>query len=164
MLTFVPADDACEISQLKITNESASIRTLSLFSYVEWCLWNADDDMKNFQRNLSTGEVEIDGSAIFHKTEYRERRNHYAVYAVNTETDGFDTDRDSFLGAYHGNDLPEAVENGSCTNSVASGWSPIASHQINITLAPGETRSFVFVLGYIEVAEEIGRASCRERV
>ena len=154
VLTFVPADDACEISQLKITNESASIRTLSLFSYVEWCLWNADDDMKNFQRNLSTGEVEIDGSAIFHKTEYRERRNHYAVYAVNTETDGFDTDRDSFLGAYHGNDLPEAVENGSCTNSVASGWSPIASHQINITLAPGETRSFVFVLGYIEVAED----------
>ena len=154
VLTFVPADDACEISQLKITNESASIRTLSLFSYVEWCLWNADDDMKNFQRNLSTGEVEIDGSAIFHKTEYRERRNHYAVYAVNTETDGFDTDRDSFLGAYHGNDLPEAVENGSCTNSVASGWSPIASHQINITLAPGETRSFVFVLGYIEAAED----------
>ncbi len=147
-------DDACEISQLKLTNESDSVKSVSLFSYVEWCLWNADDDMKNFQRNLNTGEVEIVDSAIFHKTEYRERRNHYAVYSVNTKISGFDTDRDAFLGAYRGNNFPEAVEKGACSNSVASGWSPIASHQVDLTLAPGETKSFVFVLGYIEVPEE----------
>ncbi len=147
VLTFVPMDDACEISLLKLTNESASPKAISLFSYVEWCLWNADDDMKNFQRNLNTGEVEIVDSAIFHKTEYRERRSHYAVYAVNAKINGFDTDRDAFLGACRGNSLPEAVEKGACTNSVASGWSPIAAHQIDLTLAPGETRSFVFVLG-----------------
>ena len=154
LLTFVPMDDACEISQLKLTNESDSVKSVSLFSYVEWCLWNADDDMKNFQRNLNTGEVEIVDSAIFHKTEYRERRNHYAVYSVNTKISGFDTDRDAFLGAYRGNNFPEAVEKGACSNSVASGWSPIASHQVDLTLAPGETKSFVFVLGYIEVPEE----------
>lgn len=154
LLTFVPMEDACEINRLKLTNESDLVKTVSLFSYVEWCLWNADDDMKNFQRNLNTGEVEIVDSAIFHKTEYRERRNHYAVYSVNTKISGFDTDRDAFLGAYRGNSLPEAVEKGACTNSVASGWSPIASHQIDLTLAPGETKSFVFVLGYIEVPEE----------
>ena len=154
LLTFVPMDDACEISQLKLTNESDSVKSVSLFSYVEWCLWNADDDMKNFQRNLNTGEVEIVDSAIFHKTEYRERRNHYAVYSVNTKINGFDTDRDAFLGAYRGNNFPEAVEKGACSNSVASGWSPIASHQVDLTLAPGETKSFVFVLGYIEVPKE----------
>ncbi len=154
LLTFVPMDDACEISQLKLTNESDSVKSVSLFSYVEWCLWNADDDMKNFQRNLNTGEVEIVDSAIFHKTEYRERRNHYAVYSVNTKISGFDTDRDAFLGAYRGNNFPEAVEKGACSNSVASGWAPIASHQVDLTLAPGETKSFVFVLGYIEVPEE----------
>ena len=110
--------------------------------------------MKNFQRNFSTGEVEIVDSTIFHKTEYRERRNHYAVYSVNTAIDGFDTIRDEFLGAYNGTDDPTAVKNGACTNSVASGWQPIASHQINITLNPGETRSFVFVLGYIENPED----------
>ncbi len=154
VLTFVPMDDACEISLLKLTNESASPKAISLFSYVEWCLWNADDDMKNFQRNLNTGEVEIVDSAIFHKTEYRERRSHYAVYAVNAKINGFDTDRDAFLGACRGNSLPEAVEKGACTNSVASGWSPIAAHQIDLTLAPGETRSFVFVLGYIETTSE----------
>lgn len=154
VLTFVPMNDTCEISQLKLTNNSDCVKTISVFSYVEWCLWNADDDMKNFQRNLSIGEVEVVDSAIFHKTEYRERRNHYAVYSVNTSVDGFDTSRDAFLGAYRGAANPEAIENGSCTGSMASGWSPIATHQLNLTLQPGETKSFVFVLGYIENPQE----------
>ena len=154
VLTFVPMDDNCEISQVKLTNKSNASKNVSLFSYVEWCLWNADDDSRNFQRNLSTGEVEVIGSTIYHKTEYRERRNHYAIYSVNTPVDGFDTSRDAFLGAYRGANNPEVVENGQATNSIASGWSPIASHQINVTLAPGETKSFVFVLGYIENPED----------
>lgn len=123
-------------------------------SYVEWCLWNADDDSRNFQRNLSTGEVEVIGSAIYHKTEYRERRNHYAVYSVNAPVDGFDTSRDAFLGAYRGVANPETVEKGQAANSIAHGWSPIASHQINVTLKPGESKTFVFVLGYIENPED----------
>ena len=150
VLTFVPMDDNCEISQVKIKNNADVQKTLFLFSYVEWCLWNADDDSRNFQRNLSTGEVEVIGSTIYHKTEYRERRNHYAVYTVNTDVDGFDTIRDSFIGTYNGADKPEAVLAGRCTNSVASGWSPIAAHQIDITLAPGEETSYVFLLGYLE--------------
>ena len=154
VLTFVPMNDTCEISQLKITNNSSAPKTLSIFSYVEWCLWNADDDSRNFQRNYSTGEVEVVDSTIFHKTEYRERRNHYAIYSVNAKIDGFDTIREAFLGAYHGAYEPEAVKNGACTNSVASGWQPIASHQINVTLQPGETKSYVFVLGYIENPED----------
>ena len=154
VLTFVPVDDNCEISQVKLTNNSNAVKNISLFSYVEWCLWNADDDSRNFQRNLSTGEVEVVGSTIYHKTEYRERRNHYAVYSVNTKIDGFDTSRDAFLGAYRGANNPEVVANGKATNSMASGWYPIASHQINVSLAPGETKSFVFVLGYIENPED----------
>ncbi|MCL2252884.1 MAG: glycosyl transferase [Lachnospiraceae bacterium] len=154
VLTFVPMNDTCEVTQLKITNNSACAKTISLFSYVEWCLWNADDDMKNFQRNLSIGEVEVIESAIFHKTEYRERRNHYAVYAVNAPIDGFETIRDEFLGAYRGPECPHAVEEGQLKNNLASGWSPIASHQINLTIAPGETSSYIFVLGYIENEKE----------
>ena len=153
VLTFVPMNDNCELTSVKLTNASSAKKEITLFSYVEWCLWNADDDMKNFQRNLSIGEVEVIDSTIYHKTEYRERRNHYAVYSVNTKVDGFDTSRDDFIGAYRGADFPIAVENGACTNSVASGWSPVAAHQINVTLAPGETKSFVFVLGYVENPE-----------
>ena len=151
---FVPIGSTCEVNKLSLKNESKQPKTFTLFSYVEFCLWNAMDDMTNFQRNFSTGEVEIHGSAIYHKTEYRERRNHYAVYAVNAPIDGFDTDRDSFLGAYGENRAPQAVLNGSSTNSVASGWAPIGSHSIQITLAPGEQRDYVFVLGYIENLED----------
>ncbi len=154
LLSFVPMSDNCEIQKLTFTNESPSSKSFSVFSYVEWCLWNADDDMKNFQRNFSIGEVEVAGSAIFHKTEYRERRNHFAVYSVNAPITGFDTIREDFLGAYRGADKPQAVENGACTNSMASGWAPIASHQLDVTLTPGESKTFIFVLGYIENAEE----------
>ncbi len=150
VLTFVPMNDNCEISQIKIKNNDTVEKKISLFSYVEWCLWNADDDSRNFQRNLSTGEVEVDGATIYHKTEYRERRNHYAIYTVNTNVDGFDTIRDSFIGTYNGADKPKAVIAGKCTNSMASGWSPIAAHQIDITLAAGEEKSYVFLLGYLE--------------
>ena len=123
VLSFVPTDDTCEISQIKLTNKSSSAKSIKLFSYVEWCLWNADDDMKNFQRNFSTGEVEVVDSTIYHKTEYRERRNHYAIYSVNAKIDGFDTSRDAFLGAYHDNHDPEVVcENGQCTGSSTCCW------------------------------------------
>lgn len=150
LLAFVPVNDACEVNRLVLTNKSDTVKELSVFSYIEFCLWNAMDDMTNFQRNLSTGEVEVIGSDIYHKTEYRERRNHYAVFSVNTEVDGFDTDRDTFLGAYGTPAAPAVVTAGCAGNSVASGWSPVGSHQINVTLQPGESRSWIFVLGYVE--------------
>jgi cellobiose phosphorylase len=153
-LQFVPLGVTGEVHQLTVSNVSDAPKDVKLFSFVEFCLWNANDDMTNFQRNLSTGEVEIKGSVIYHKTEYRERRDHYSFFSVNTEVDGFDTDRDSFLGAYNGLDTPAVVAEGKSANSVASGWSPIASHGINISLKPGEEKTFVFVLGYIENPEE----------
>lgn len=148
--SFVPVDDTCEIHRVRIKNKSEDNKNIKLFSFVEFCLWNAQDDMLNYQRNLNTGEVEIKGSAIYHKTEYRERRNHYAFYSVNTPIDGFDTDRDTFLGAFNGFDTPDSVINGKSSNSVASGWYPMASHQINVALAPRESKEYIFVLGYIE--------------
>ena len=154
LLTFVPLEDSCEINQLTLTNDSEREKTIQLFSYLEWCLWNADDDMKNFQRNFSTGEVEIEGSILYHKTEYRERRNHYALFSVNTPITAFETDRDSFLGPYRSNQNPSAVEKGQLSNSVASGWSPIAAHQIDLILQPGESKTFIFVTAYVEVPVE----------
>lgn len=154
LVTFVPYDDPVELTKVTITNKGTAKKDISLFSYVEWCLWNADDDMKNYQRNLSIGEVEVIDSTIYHKTEYRERRNHYAVYSVNTKIDGFETSRDEFRGAYNGPDKPAAVIEGKLHNTIASGWYPIASHQINVSLAAGESKTFVFALGYVENAED----------
>lgn len=150
LLAFVPLHDSCEINRLVITNKSDSKRHLDLFSFVEFCLWNAQDDMSNFQRNFSTGEVEVIGSTIYHKTEYRERRNHYAIYTVNCPVDGFDTSRDEFIGVYNGFSDPQVVKEGMSHNSIAHGWQPIGSHHISIDLEPGESKSYIFLLGYCE--------------
>ena len=153
LLMFVPLGAPAEIHRVVIRNRSAVTKKLQLYSLLEWCLWNASTDMENFQRNFSTGEVEIDGSTIYHKTEYKERRNHYAFYNVNTDIDGFDTDRESFIGLYNGFDRPQCVLDGRSASSVAHGWSPIASHRIDMELAPGSERSLIFMLGYVENAD-----------
>jgi len=150
VLYFVPLKTWAEIQKLTLTNNTKETKKLKVFSFVEWCLWNAAADMENFQRNFSTGEVEIEGSVIYHKTEYKERRDHYAYFSVNVPVNGFDTDRESFFGLYNGFDEPQVVADGKSKNSEAHGWSPIASHYIEVELKPGESKDFVFVLGYVE--------------
>ena len=154
ILYFVPLHFHGEIQNLKLKNTSSEKKSLKLFSLIEWALWNAEDDMTNFQRNFSTGEVEIKDSVIYHKTEYRERRNHFAFHSVNCPTKGYDTDRETFMGLYNGFDEPEAVLEGKARNSEAHGWSPIASHYIEIELNPGEEKSLIFMLGYVENPED----------
>jgi cellobiose phosphorylase len=147
---FVPLDTNAEIHKVVVKNTSNKKKEIKLFSFVEWCLWNALDDMTNFQRNYNTGEVEVKDSVIYHKTEYKERRNHYAFFSVNSPICGFDSDRESFMGTYNGYHNPDAVMAGKATNSIADGWHPIASHCIQIDLEPGESKELVFLLGYIE--------------
>lgn len=154
VLYFVPLKTLAEVQKLTLSNHSKETKKLKIFSFIEWCLWNAAADMENFQRNFSTGEVEIQGSVIYHKTEYKERRDHYAYYSVNTPVQGFDTDRETFFGLYNGFDEPQTVIEGKPRNTEAHGWSPIASHYIETELKPGESKDFIFVLGYVENKEE----------
>ncbi len=133
-----------------MTNTRETAAELSIFSAVEFCLWEAGDDTTNFQRNFSTGQVEVVDGVIYHKTEYRERRDHFAYFACSEPLAGFDTQREAFLGPYRGWHEPLAVERGTSANSVAHGWAPIGSHHVRLTLAPGASRTIVFVLGYHE--------------
>lgn len=147
---FVPKNYNGEVQKVVLKNTSSAEKSFKLFSFIEWCLWNAQDDSTNFQRNFNTGEVEIEGSTMFHKTEYKERRDHFAFYTVNSEICGFDSDREAFMGLYNGFENPQAVVAGKSNNSVADGWSPIASHCIDVKLAAGETKELIFILGYVE--------------
>ena len=151
---FVPLKERAEVMLLKLRNESSEKKEIRTVGAVEWCLWNAWDDFTNFQRNYSTGEVEIEDKAIYHKTEYRERRNHYAFFSVNEKVTGYDSDRATFLGRFNGWDSPASITDGKMGFSHASGWSPIAALENRFTLLPGEEKSLVFVLGYIENKEE----------
>ncbi|MBX3080316.1 MAG: glycosyl transferase [Anaerolineae bacterium] len=147
---FVPQGANLEVWQVNVTNKRDTTADLSLFSFIEFCLWDANDDMTNFQRNFSIGEVEIENGVIYHKTEYRERRDHFAYFACSAPLVGFDTSRDEFLGVYNGADRPKVVEQGQSKNSIAHGWAPVGSHHVKLVLAPGETREINFVLGYHE--------------
>lgn len=154
VLFFVPLNTHAEVQKLTISNKSDETKKIKLFSFAEWALWNAVTDMENFQRNFSTGEVEIDGLVLYHKTEYKERRNHYAYYSVNTPIQGYDTDRESFFGLYNGFEEPQVVIEGKPRLSEAHGWSPIASHYLEIELKSGESKDFIFLLGYEENDED----------
>ena len=147
---FVPLDENLEIWQLTLTNGRQTPAALSVFSAIEFCLWDAQDDSTNFQRNFSIGEVEVEDGVIYHKTEYRERRDHFAWFACSADLAGFDTQRDVFLGPARGWDRPAVVERGDSSDSVAHGWAPIGSHHVRLVLQPGETRQILFVLGYHE--------------
>ncbi|MBQ5590086.1 MAG: glycosyl transferase [Clostridia bacterium] len=152
--SFIPLDTTAAVYKLTFTNETENDKEFTVFSLAEFCLWDANDDTTNFQRNFSTGEVEVIGSTIYHKTEYRERRNHYAVFSCNEEIDGFDTDRETFIGLYNSFADPDAVMENKSRNSMASGWSPIGSHSKKINLKAGESKSLIFVLGYCENAKD----------
>lgn len=154
VLFFVPLHTWGEVQKMTIRNTSPQAKRIKLFSFAEWCLWNAATDMENFQRNFSTGEVEVDGSVIYHKTEYKERRNHFAFYSVNTPTQGFDTDREAFIGLYNEFRDPQNVMEGKPSNSIAHGWSPIASHYLELELQAGESKELIFLLGYVENKQE----------
>ena len=154
VLFFVPLHTWAEVQKVTLANTGDAPKKIKLYSFAEWCLWNAATDMENFQRNFSTGEVEVDGSVIYHKTEYKERRNHYAFYSVNAPVDGFDTDRETFIGLYNEFRDPQNVMAGVSTGSIAHGWSPVASHYIEVELQPGESKDYVFLLGYVENEQE----------
>ncbi len=151
---FVPPGETLEIWDLTVKNLTEEEKALSVFSSVEFCLWDAQDDTTNFQRNLNIGELEVEDSVIFHKTEYRERRNHFAYFACSEPLVGFETQREAFLGPYRGYQDPQGVEKDSTSSTITVGWSPIGVHHLRFSLAPGKTKRIIFLLGYFENPED----------
>ena len=147
-LYFAPRGETLEVWRLTVANDRDTRAELSVFSSVEFALWDAQDDATNYQRNYSTGEVEVADGVIYHKTEYRERRDHFAYFACSEPLAGFDTQREAFLGPYRGFGEPLGVERGELSGSLAHGWSPHGAHHVRLTLEPGEEKEVIFLLGY----------------
>jgi cellobiose phosphorylase len=150
LLLFVPLGESAELWRTTVRNTGGTVKRLALFSYVEFCLYEALNDMTNFQRTYSIGEVEVEGSAIYHTSEYRERRDHYTLFGCTREVAGFDTSRDAFVGVHNGLHEATVPFSGAATGSIAHGWNPIGSHQVDLELGPGAEESFAFVLAYVE--------------
>ena len=104
LTAFVPLADSCEVNRLVLTNNGTEEKALALTSFVEFCFWNAMDDMTNSRETSASAKSRSRVLRSTTKTEYRERRDHLLLW-VNASIDGFDTSRDAFLGAYRGNDI-----------------------------------------------------------
>lgn len=154
MTFFIPNNQTVELWKTTVRNRCELTKKLDLFSFVEFCFYEAQNDATNFQRTYSIGEVEVEDGVIYHKTEYRERRDHYTIFGCTGPVSGFDTSRDDFVGVHNGLHDPKAVLAGAATNSIAHGWNPVGSHHLRLELAAGEEESFTFVLGYVEHGKE----------
>jgi cellobiose phosphorylase len=153
LLCFIPPGRNEEVWRVSVTNTSGERKKPRLFSFQEFCFYEALNDMTNYQRTLSIGEVEVEAGAIYHRTEYRERRNHYTLFACTRPVAGFDTSRDAFVGVHEGLHEARVPFAGACTGSLAYGWNPIGAHEVDLDLGPGESESFAFVLAYVDQGE-----------
>ena len=145
---FVPQGENCELHDLWLFNETDKVKTVHVWGVMEWCLWNASDDAQNYQRNLNIAESEVEDGVIYHKTEYRERRDHYAYYGVNVPAAGWDTDRNTFLGHMGDWSDPQLVREERSAQSKIVGWYPIGCQHLKLKLQPGQYTRATFVLGY----------------
>ena len=126
---FVPLGENLEIWHLKVRNASRRKRSLGIFTYAEFCLWDAVNDMTDFQYNLNIGQTKFSGNTIYHLTNYHAHQPCYAWFWANRKVVSWDGLRQAFIGPYRSESNPIAVEKGGCSNTAASGWAPFAGHE-----------------------------------
>ena len=142
---FIPIDDPVELWDVRIRNLDNHTRNLSIFSYLEFSYHHIDMDNRNFQMsNYAAGSSYEDG-IIEHDLFYEEFG--YQFFTSDFTPDSFDCLRDKFIGLYHTEDNPIAVQQGICSNSFEKGGNHCGSLHKKLVLQPGEEIRLVFLLG-----------------
>lgn len=146
---FIPREkdgrDPVEIFDVRIRNTTDRVREISAYGYVEFSFHLIDMDNQNFQMSLyACGSHAEDGAVLF-EAHYEE--DSWQFFAGNFEPDGFDGVRDTFLGAYHTERDPIAVQRGQLSGSTELGGNPCGALQKKLTLHPGEEKRILFYLG-----------------
>jgi cellobiose phosphorylase len=148
---FVPVDAPCEVWSVTLTNMGDAARTISLFSYLEWQLASVADWHREFHKTFMETEWLADVNAIYawKKGDVEQSETPFAAFfAVASQTaDGYDADKESFLGRYGSTVLPAAVAAGELAGRTGRWNDSIAALQANVEIRAGETRTVVFVLG-----------------
>ena len=142
---FVPLNDDVELWDLKIRNNGAKPRRLSVFAYVEFSFHHIEIDNQNLQMSLYASGADCHDGVIEYDFFYEPSTFHYFTGSFNP--DSYDTMRDSFLGSYRTETNPLAVEQGKCNGSAELGGNHCGALQKKIVVAPGEESRLVFMLG-----------------
>ena len=142
---FVPVNQNLEIWILTIKNASSDELHLKVFSYCEYCLWDATRDQNDLQSIQFVGISRYnDGAILYH---YFDESTGYAFFASSEKVESYDCNRESFIGKYRNESNPEAVEQGECFGSEAIGGNPIAATCSSISLKPMESKTIIYVQG-----------------
>ncbi|MFA9389617.1 MAG: GH36-type glycosyl hydrolase domain-containing protein [Prolixibacteraceae bacterium] len=161
---YVPPGQTYEVWKVKISNKDKVKRNLTAFTYIEYAgSWNAIDDLMNIQYVQYTAAMKIVDGIIDHGTNIyipempenfkeKDQGRHTFQALAGLAVTGYDTDREAFHGSYRTYANPIAVESGSCSNSLGYGDNPCGSLSGDISLDPGESKTFLVLVG-------IGKAS-----
>jgi cellobiose phosphorylase len=170
---FVPLGETFECWNLKIKNTGTTKRSIRMFTYTEytghWILWL---DIVNLQYTQYTMAMKVIDNIIDHGTNVNLNFNpdnleeggqgrHTFLGIAGAEVSGYDTDRKKFIGPYRSYNNPLVVEQGKCTNSIASSDNGCGTLQVDIELAPGQVKELTVVMGFGR-AELHGKRAVKE--
>ena len=165
LVQFVSIDDPVEIFHLKLTNESAEERELDITSYVEWLLGFAPDEHREFHKLFIDNSADVANGTLCarkclwgfadDKGRYNNTDWPYTAFmAVSEPLKSYDCDKESFLGMYRNDDQPQAMLLPRLAGRSGRFVDAIAALQVQVLLAPGESKSIVFTLGMAEDGKE----------
>jgi cellobiose phosphorylase len=149
---FVPVDHNLEIWILTLKNTSSGDVYLKIFSYCEFCLWDAPRDQNDLQSIQFVGISRYNEGAILYH--FFDESTGYAFFASSEKIESHDCNRESFIGKYRDESNPEAVEIGECFRSEAIGGNPIAATCSSISLQPMESKTIIYVQGVAKEKSE----------
>ncbi len=164
LVYFVPPskDDPCpcELWVLNLKNNGKKTRKLRTFSYVEFSFRDALGDQLNLDWCQHILEAAYKDGIITSKTRFASTTN---FFGASVKPNGYDTDREQFIGRWRDLSNPEVVEKGKPSNAQAPRGNTIGSLCHNITLAPGQEKEIVFVMGVTDQPELIPGVVARFR-
>ncbi|OGU32533.1 MAG: N,N'-diacetylchitobiose phosphorylase [Ignavibacteria bacterium GWA2_35_9] len=144
-LLFIPVNEDVELWDVKIKNKSKKVRKLSVFSYLEFSFHHVEIDNQNLQMSLYASGSNYKDGIIEYDFFYEPWTYHF--FASNFDPDSYDCVRDTFIGNYHSETNPVAVESGECSNSSQLGGNHCGSLHKQLTLKSGEEARLIFMLG-----------------
>ena len=154
-LYYVPKDATYEVWNCKVTNTDSKPRKIAVTGYCEFVNDNNyEQDQVNLQYTLFITHTYFKGNFISQKQNenFHNPDNERFFGLAGAKVDKFCGDRDKFVGSYRSYANPIGTVEGLkgdlnyCDNSCGA-------LESDITLAPGETKVFTYVLGQKPEAE-----------
>ncbi len=154
---FVDVEEPVEVWKVVLKNESSKKRKLSLFTYFEWCLGNAGDTHREFQKTFIETSIDQKNGCLFGlkraplvpgfiSTGMTEKPLE-AFHASNIKPVAYEGDKEAFFGRYGEIQAPKSVVDGKLNNTQGKWGDSIASLQVDIELEASESKTVVFTVG-----------------